>query len=158
MCLASVEHARWWQYRDSLQMEQTFPLTELSISWCSNHRTLQQWQHLLRHYSYPKELSRSSKMFEIQGHFHWPKCKQHLLHFDSTSVSFFESLGLSIDSSRWLGSVQLAPKFPSLAGVWSVLFFRFWGPNLDPFSRLTQAYFEANSADSVQLTQNFSKN
>ena len=34
-------------------------------------------------------------------------------------------------------------------------FFRFWGPNSDRFFGLTEANFEANSADFSQLTQNF---
>ena len=40
--------------------------------------------------------------------------------------------------------------------VWfSVFFFRFWAPNPDQFFGLTQANFEANSADFHCLTQNF---
>ena len=36
-----------------------------------------------------------------------------------------------------------------------MLFFRFRASNSDLFSGLTQAYFEANSGDFPQLTQNF---
>ena len=39
--------------------------------------------------------------------------------------------------------------------LWSVFFFRFWAPNSDRFFGLTQANFEANSANFTQLTQNF---
>ena len=37
----------------------------------------------------------------------------------------------------------------------SVGFFRFWAPNSERFFGLTQANFEANSADFHHLTQNF---
>ena len=40
-------------------------------------------------------------------------------------------------------------------GTYEVLFFRLLTPNSDLFSELTQAYFEANSGDFPQLTQNF---
>ena len=42
----------------------------------------------------------------------------------------------------------MGPKYP-------VLFFRFWAPNSGGIFTLTQANFEANSADILHITQNF---